>query len=247
VAACGEIVIADVHARADALLSLLRAAGVVDRRGRRRGGWSVVQLGDLLDRHASVEANLRTAHLAARTIDVVLAGNHEALMFADRGALHGRALATLAAQGWPHAAAACGGWLVTHAGVHPARASGLPADVRECAAEINHRWHLHGCGRGDELFHAIGPARGGPAAFGGILWLHADEWPRKATSPWPQITGHVPQHEPHLQSGPRWAIDLGGRRDRLAGLVRAAGERSWRPVVVRARETGRALPAALAA
>jgi hypothetical protein len=245
--ACGEMVIADVHARAESLLSLLCAAGVVDRHGRRRGRWSVVQLGDLLDRHASVEANLQTARLAAGTIDVVLAGNHESRMFAERGSAHGRALATLATQGWPHAAAACGDWLVTHAGVHPRLAPELPSDARECAEELNHRWHVRGCGRGDDLFHAIGPARGGPAAFGGILWLHGDEWPRTRISPWAQITGHVPQDEPRLRPGPRWAIDLGGHRGRLAGLVRAPGDRSWRPIVVRARGAERIPIVALAA
>jgi hypothetical protein len=35
-----------------------------------------VQLGDLLDGHASVEANLQTAQLAMETVVVVLVGNH---------------------------------------------------------------------------------------------------------------------------------------------------------------------------
>jgi hypothetical protein len=144
-AAFGEMVIADVHARADVPLSLLGAACVVDRRGRRRGRWFVVQLGDLLDRHASVAANLQTAQLAAQTIDVVLAGNHESRMFAEPDPAHGQALTTLAAQGWPHAAAVCGNWLVTQAGVHPALRAELPTDARECGEEINHRWHVRGC------------------------------------------------------------------------------------------------------
>ena len=231
----GEIVIGDVHARAAALWTLLSAVGVLDRRGQRRRFWSVVQLGDLLDRHASVDANLQTALLAADAVDVVLAGNHESRLLAEPASSHGEALATLAAQGWPHAAAACGDWLVTHAGVHPKLARVLPSDARDCAEEINGRWHSRTCGRGDDLFHAIGPARGGDAPFGGILWLHADEWPRKQRSPWGQITGHVPQDEPQLRPGPCWAIDLGGRKGRLAALMRERGEERWRPVVVRER------------
>jgi len=243
----GEVVIGDVHARPLALLTLLRAIGVIDRSGRRHRRWWVVQLGDLLDRHASVEANLETAQLAAETVDVVLAGNHEARMLAEPGSPHGPALATLAAQGWPHAAAACGEWLVTHAGVHPEFARALPHEAQECAEELNHRWHSRVCGGGEDLFHAVGPARGGQASFGGILWLHADEWPRKATLPWGQIVGHVPHAEPHLRPGPCWAIDLGGRRGRLAGLVRPCGEQAWRPVVVRERAGAGSLPVAVAA
>jgi hypothetical protein len=61
------------------MLSLLLAVGVVDRRGQRQVCWSVVQLGDLLDRQASVGTNLQTAQLAVETVDVVLVGNHECL------------------------------------------------------------------------------------------------------------------------------------------------------------------------
>jgi Calcineurin-like phosphoesterase len=241
----GEIVIGDVHARPHALLALLQAAGAVDGHGRRRRGWRVVQLGDLLDRHASAEANLQTARLAAATIDVVLAGNHEGRMLAEPASAHGPALATLAAEGWPHAAAACGDWLVTHAGVHPALASDLPPGAGACAVELNHRWHSRTCGGDDELFHAIGPTRGGDAPFGGILWLHADEWPPKASTPWGQIVGHVPQAQPRLRPGPCWAIDLGGRRGRLAALVRPRDGEAWRAVVV--REPARVAALALAA
>src|SRR5215470_6183739 len=112
-----EVVIGDVHARAELLRAVLREAGVLDARGRRREDAWVVQVGDLLDRRASVESNMAAARLAADTVDVVLAGNHEARML-DSG-VQGPALALLATRGWPHAAAASGGWLITHAGVHP--------------------------------------------------------------------------------------------------------------------------------
>ncbi|WP_028057754.1 metallophosphoesterase [Candidatus Solirubrobacter pratensis] len=222
-----EVVIGDVHARADALRAVLAAAGVEQAR-RREGAW-VVQVGDLLDRHASPEDNLATAELAAGALDVVLAGNHEAQLL--RAGDHGAALALLATRGWPHAAAAAGDWLVTHAGLHPRLARGLPGTAAECAAELNDRWHRGG---GEPLFDWVGPARGGAAPHGGILWLHAGEWPREEPSPWPQISGHVPQREPRLLAPGRWSIDMGGRGGRLAALVREHGG-PWRPVVAAAR------------
>lgn len=219
-----EVVIGDVHARGDLLRAVLTSAGVLDARGRRREDAWVVQLGDLLDRHATLPENLAAAQLAAETVDVVLAGNHEARML--RAGSHGPALGVLATRGWPHAAATSGGWLITHAGVHPELGSGLPADACDCAAEINDRWHRGGA---DPLFDWIGPARGGTAPHGGLLWLHAGEWPRDVASPWPQISGHVPQREPRLLAPGRWSIDAGGR-GRLAALVRVDGS-AWRPVV----------------
>jgi hypothetical protein len=226
-----DVVIGDVHARPDALFSLLRELGVVDANGRRRRkGW-IVQVGDLLDRKAGPEANLVTAQLAVAALDVVLAGNHEWRMLEDGD--NAPALELLASRGWPDAAAASDGWLVTHAGVHPDLAESLPADAADCAAEINRRWHLKRRGR-DPLFASIGPARGGDDPHGGILWMHRDEWPKNRTTPWGQIAGHVPQAEPRLLPGPRWAIDIKAP-DRLAAIVRPAGDRRWRPLVVKAR------------
>jgi hypothetical protein len=232
-----DVVIGDVHGRTDALYSLLREIGVIDSSGRRRrAGW-IVQVGDLLDRRAAPDANLETAQLAADVLDVVLVGNHEWRLLADSDGDHGAALATLAAQGWPDAACAIDGWLITHAGVHPGFAGELPADADDCAAEVNHRWHRdrHQSAR-DPLFTWVGPERGGPDPFGGIFWMHSDEWPNDQTTPWGQIAGHVPQREPRLLPGPRWAIDIrSGRTERLAALVRAQGERNWHPVVAKAR------------
>src|SRR3982074_2778073 len=102
------------------------------RRASRRGPWGRAGFGmgrggALLDRGAPPEANLDAARLAARVIDVSLAGNHEVGMLAERDCPHGAALGTLAVRGGPQAAAALHGWLVTHAGVHPELARVLPA------------------------------------------------------------------------------------------------------------------------
>src|SRR5436190_17224013 len=193
-----DVVIGDVHGRTDALYSLLRELGVIDATGRRRRAGRVVQLGDLLDRKADPQANLETAQLAAEALDVVLAGNHEWRLLSEGDNEHDAALAILAHQGWPHAAAAVGGWLVTHAGVHPDFAAQLPADTADCAGEINYRWHRNGRRRRDSLFASVGPARGGSDPYGGIFWMHSDEWPKSQKSPWGQIAGHVPQSEPRL-------------------------------------------------
>jgi hypothetical protein len=230
-----DVVIGDVHARPDALLSLLRELGVVDANGRRRRKGCIVQVGDLLDRKADPEANLETAQLAVAALDVVLAGNHEWRMLEDGD--NEDALALLAGRGWPEAAAASEGWLITHAGVHPDFAGSLPAQPEECAAEINRRWHLKRRGR-DPLFASVGPARGGDDPHGGILWMHSDEWPKNRTTPWGQIAGHVPQAQPRLLPGPRWAIDIKAP-DRLAAIVRSNGDRRWRPVVVKVRPRDR--------
>jgi hypothetical protein len=231
-----DVVIGDVHARTDALYTLLREIGVIDSGGRRRrAGW-IVQVGDLLDRRAAPEANLETAQLAADVLDVVLVGNHEWRLLVDSDGDNGAALATLAAQGWPDAACASAGWLITHAGVHPRLALDLPANADDCAAEINHRWHRdRRHASRDPLFTWVGPERGGPDPCGGIFWMHNDEWPTAKTTPWGQISGHVPQREPRLLQGSRWAIDVrSGRAERLAALVRPHGERDWQPVVVKA-------------
>jgi hypothetical protein len=194
-----------------------------------------VQLGDLLDRRASGSANLATARLAVGLLDVVLAGNHECRLLRERCGADGAALAVLAARGWPHAAAACGEWLVTHAGVHPKLARCLPPQAAECAAPINDRWHRRAPREdGDPQFDWIGPARGGRDPYGGIFWTHPEEWAGRRKTPWGQIVGHVPHRQPRLLQGDFWAIDLGARDGRLAALVRRGGQRHWRPVVVRA-------------
>ena len=228
-----QVVIGDVHARTGTLVSLLRSLGAIDSRGRRREGWWIIQVGDLLDRHASPDANLRAAQTATRLLDVVLAGNHEATLLAERAGDHGAALATLAARGWPHAATSVGDWLVTHAGVHPHDASTLSPCPVECAEQINDRWHRRVPARAfDPLFDWVGPARGGPAPWGGILWMGEHEWPIDATTPWGQITGHAPQAMPRLLGGPRWAIDVGARSGRLAALVRRGARAEWQPLLM---------------
>ncbi len=226
--------IGDVHARSKALRRLLGELDAIDARGRRRRGCWIVQLGDLLDRRATPAANLATARLAASAVDVVLAGNHEVQILRETGCVHGAALGTLATRSWPHAAACCGDWLVTHAGVHPELADALPPRAAECAEEINDRWHRRGpADSGDPLFDWIGPARGGSAPHGGIFWTHPVEWNAGREAPWGQIVGHAPQRAPRMLPGRRWAIDLGGRDGRVAALVRSSGRRRWRPVVVR--------------
>jgi hypothetical protein len=213
-----ELVIGDVHARVDVLRALLDGLGVLDARGRRRRGFWIVQVGDLLDRRATPEANLRTARLAAKALDVVLAGNHEVDILSGGHAAHGAALATLAARGWPQAAAEVGGWVVTHAGIHPELTHGLSAHAAECVAEINDRWHRRSARpTADPLLDWVGPARGGISPYGGVFWGAGSEWPPGSRSPWGQIYGHAPQSRPRLLPGPRWLIDVGDGSRLAAG------------------------------
>lgn len=227
-----EIVIGDVHARVDVLRGLLVSLGVLDSRGRRQGGYWIVQVGDLLDRRARPEMNLRTARLAVETVDVVLAGNHEVDLLAASATLHGAALATLAGRGWPQAAAEVGGWVVTHAGIHPGLTLGLSAQAGECVAEINDRWHRRSTRwAADPLFDWVGPARGGIAPYGGVFWGSGSEWPPASRTPWGQIYGHIPQSRPRLLPGPRWLIDMEDDAS-LAALVRWGRDGVWEPIVV---------------
>jgi hypothetical protein len=264
-----EVVIGDVHARPELLRAFLEAIGALDSRGHRREGFWIVQVGDLLDRRAEAAVNLRTAKLAADSLDVVLAGNHEVDMLAAPGTRHRRALATLARRGWPHAAAEVGGWLVTHGGVHPELSHGLPPAPSDCAVEINDRWHHRAAGKhrprrragsnnhrpsrasrkdrrvrdgdGDPLFDWVGPARGGVSPYGGLFWSAASEWPSDGQTPWGQICGHMPQPSPRLLPGPRWLIDLQAEPPQLAGLVRNPREQGWSPVLVRRSRRGAVL------
>lgn len=78
--------VGDVHGDADALLALLRAAGVADAKGRWVAGDSVlIQTGDLFDRHANDLEPFRLLRCLRRGAreaggDVAwLLGNHEAL------------------------------------------------------------------------------------------------------------------------------------------------------------------------
>ena len=237
-----EVVLGDVHARGPVLAGMLGALGVLDARGRRQAGFWIVQVGDLLDRRASAGANLRTARLAAEALDVVIAGNHEAQMLADRGSAHAAALATLATRGWPQAAAEIGGWLVTHAGVHPELTHGLPRRAGECAAEINDQWHRRSPQSvWHPLFDWVGPERDGVAPYGGVFWGDASEWPPRARTPWGQICGHMPQPRPRLLPGPRWLIDVGSRETRLAALVRRHPADQWTALIFRQSSSGATL------
>jgi hypothetical protein len=238
-----EIVVGDVHARSDALRALLGELGVIDSTGRRRKGFWVVQVGDLLDRRATPEANMRTARVAVSALDVVLAGNHEVEMLTERGSPHGAALAMLGTRGWPHAAAELGGWLVTHAGIHPDLAHGLPRGAEDCVAEINDHWHRRSpADIAHPLFDWVGPRRGGISPYGGLFWSANDEWPPHRHTPWGQICGHVPQARPRLLPGPRWMIDLGASGPRLAALARHESAKRWTPVTSRASATASRRP-----
>lgn len=241
-----EVVIGDVHSRVGVLRALLEALRVLDSRGRRREGFWIVQVGDLLDRRARAEVNLRTAQLAVAALDVVLVGNHEADLLGELGSAHGAALATLAARGWPQAAAEVGGWVVTHAGIHPELTHGLSPHAGDCVAEINDRWHRRTAQRlGDPLFDWVGPARGGISPYGGVLWGSGSEWPPRARTPWGQIYGHMPQPRPRLLPGPRWLIDMDDD-SRLAALVRQGRSDVWNPVVARVSPRGVTLTPAAA-
>ncbi len=124
----------------------------------------------------------------------MLAGNHEVDLLSCPGTLHGAALATLAARGWPQAAAEVDGWVVTHAGIHPELTHGLSPHAGECVADTT----TAGIGAPPDKPRIrcsdwVGPARGGIAPYGGVFWGAGSEWPPGSSTPWGQIYGHMPR------------------------------------------------------
>ena len=87
-----------------------------------------------------------------------------------------RCAGTLATRSWPHAAACCGDWLVTHAGVHPSLRCAAAAggrvrrgDQRSLASP-----RAGGLRRSTVRLDRAGPRRHAP--HGGIFWTHPVEW-----------------------------------------------------------------------
>ena len=79
------VVIPDIHGRLDALEAMLKHSGLVDGRGRWKGGRGdrLIQLGDLVDRgpqpRACVEVMMNLQKQAPRAVTVIK-GNHEDML-----------------------------------------------------------------------------------------------------------------------------------------------------------------------
>lgn len=212
-------VIGDVHGNFDRLVAL------IDEQDATARDVEIVQLGDLGQFSADTLGNDPRAYEAAiELIDVVLWGNHDrAVVDPAHHAFQGFSppapetaehMATLQATGEMRMAHHAHGHLLTHAGVHPAFETQLPADPAAAAAAIN-RAAEH---KQDPVaLWDNGSAYRGFAGQmpGGILWRDIRE---PLSDRWRQIFGHSRGDTVRNENG-HWCVDVGSRDNgRLAGL-----------------------------
>jgi hypothetical protein len=201
-------VIGDVHGHIDRLRSLTEKAGVVVD-GKKADDVFVVQLGDLGHFGADRMDNDHACYeFALNHIDVVLWGNH------DRAAIDAahrfvgfvpphRDTAKIMSQMTRAGRIALWipnlyGYLLTHAGLHPAFVLDQP-------------WrNPH-----NDAVNTIGKSRGGNEPHGGILWRDHSEALDETR---PQIYGHT-RGDIRMKNGNSYCIDVAGISDgNLAGI-----------------------------
>jgi hypothetical protein len=245
-----RVVVGDVHAAPGGLEALLREVGAIDDEGNRLDTHFVAQLGDLLHLgHRTGEADLRTLELGTRWIDLQILGNHEGFYaftlescwwagMASPDQVHPDVLATLRRQaddGRWHLAATVDGWLLTHAGVHPAYQEDLGDDeataLDRLTSTFAERLADH---QRIPVIDCSGPVRGYDPAPGGVLWCDLTEIePVAGENRLQQIVGHTPQTTPRKVGELLWAVDGGGGRSgRVSALVRHPRDEGWTPVTV---------------
>jgi hypothetical protein len=248
-----RVVVGDVHAAHRGLEILLREVGAIDEAGNRRGSHFVAQLGDLLHLgHTTAEADRATLECGTRWIDLQLLGNHEGFYafslescfwnrMASPDQVHPEVLATLgrqAREGRWHIAATLDGWLLAHAGVHPAYqgqlGSGHPSEA--AAALVRMFADRLANPRRVPVIDCPGPVRGSDPEPGGVLWCDLSEIePVASRNGLRQMVGHTPQEAPRMVGDHIWAVDTGGGRSgKLSALVKEPGDDRWTPVSVAA-------------
>lgn len=249
------LIIGDLHGDHAALRALLRDSGAIDAdTGHKRPEWAIYQLGDLLHGdETSREADLECLKLGLHYCDAIAIGNHELpLLYPDKGfpQFLGRAdplpetarlLRYAAAEGWLVPALAWETFLLSHAGVNPDISTHVWGATPEAGATMIRqmlRQRLLSDRPCMGIFDAVGRARGGQLASGGIFWQDWREFLPHLRDPQPhvaQIIGHTPLKEPLCVQG-TWAIDLGPvKHRRVAALIfDPASGQHWqrRPAVV---------------
>lgn len=215
-------VIGDVHGHHDRLLALLAAAGfsvaqVHDRvLYEPKDGVEIIQLGDLghfdLD---SRERDLVCWQIALAMQMTVLWGNHDAAVFDPAHHFRGYcppfgSTIEIMKEISPLFAVERHGYLITHAGLHPAYASANVEQngAAERAAYINHPTD-------DRVLDDIGPRRRGGSPQGGVLWRDAHE---PLCDDFPQIFGHSAGRMRRYE-GRSYCIDVGSKSEGdIAGI-----------------------------
>ena len=186
-------VVADAHGRWELVKGLLKQEGL-----HRPENWEqtyVVSLGDLINcTQDSVERDLTTLTGVGFLFDHLLVGNHEHPYFPGyitkfSGFHYDKEIAEAIEKIEYRAAFHFGTVLITHAGLGRYWEYEKQTSAAQAAWTINKKWKDDPA---DPLFNSIGPARGGPQRWGGILWSHDTEGKARNFS---QVYGHTPRDE----------------------------------------------------
>ncbi len=231
------MVLGDLHGSLDAFRAILTRAGLLEDDSWRGGRAILVQTGDVVDRGpdsiATYEflAGIQVRARKGKGKVVRLLGNHEVALlegyfdladFPEPEKLAERIRQDVL-DGRVQAAFAHAGWLFTHAGVHYNLLQQLRAEMqgsgetprrftpRRLAAHLNGRFRaaVTAADYSDPIF-AVGLARGGDDATGGIFWADYDEElmaPARAPRIH-QVFGHTPEG----YEGARFRQTSDGRR-----------------------------------
>lgn len=242
------IALGDLHGSLDAFRAILTRAGILDGDAWRGGRVILVQLGDVIDRGpdsvATYEflADLQVRAGKGKGRVVRLLGNHEVSLleghydFTDvpRPEELAARISRDVLEKKVQAAFARRGWLFTHAGLHVNLLQRLAAEMktgegrprftpRRLAHNLNQRLRQAVAANTytDPIF-AVGRARGGEEAAGGIFWADFDEELRApARAPRiHQVFGHTPEG----YTGARFRRTSDGRRINIdIGIVEDHG------------------------
>lgn len=211
-------VVGDIHGRINSLEKLLRKAGVITKKGKRKKSsleHRVVSIGDLANAVlVDLNGDEQCLKIAPEWFDVLLIGNHESgYVIPDMGfngyypAPHLKSLYNAYVRdGFVQPCMAINNTLISHAGV----AKEFPFEsAAEACNEIQYAWNNINEVQGWQSFliRGVGKMRGGYSWHGGILW---SDWREPKNFNFHQVVGHTPigpDLYEHKKIG-RWALNI---------------------------------------
>jgi len=189
----------DVHGNIEGLNKALCRAGLIDNHGLRTTQEPIWSIGDLANCvRDSVEGDLRCLSLLDRElIDGIVIGNHELPYLDPMNTFSGfhfdpevsAVITRLWQEGKIVPALVHGEQLITHAGLS-ANLCISEIDSADLAFDLlTQAWE---CGNfSHSWFSAVGRARGGSSACGGVVWCDFEK--ELQPTAFPQICGHTPR------------------------------------------------------
>jgi hypothetical protein len=237
-----KLVIGDLHGNLKALRDILIRSGAVKNWPIREPGWTIIQLGDLLnmapegqDFHGfkSNDYEMMSYVNEYKLVDKILIGNHEAWFthglesgkwagMARLEQLHPELMRQINFGMFQHGyystfAEVVHGYVISHAGLLPKYVSQLGKSPQQAVDHINF----------DSFPEII------DNDYDGILWTRKMGVLKALDGYWPQIIGHTPELEnPRFyQYCQTWMIDNGGYvADHGSGIVWNEGLKVWVPI-----------------